>query len=71
MLVLGSIDDSDRMVHLGNHPDVTMCRPCARWAAKEAREIEGRDRTGPLVNMRDGFRRDAAVVSGGVHQGFG
>ena len=41
----GSIDDPDRMVHLGNHPEVMMCRPCARWAAKEAWEIEDRDKT--------------------------
>ena len=34
-----------------------MCRACARWAAKEAWEIEDRDKTGVLVNMRDRFRR--------------
>jgi hypothetical protein len=45
------------MVHLGNHPEVAMCRPCARWAAKEAWEIEDRDKTGLLVNLRHRFRR--------------
>ena len=33
-----------------------MCRPCARWAAKEAWEIEDRDKTGVLVSLRDRFR---------------
>ena len=52
----GSMNDPDRMVHLGNHPEVGICRACARWAAKEAGEIEDRDRTGPLVLLRDGLR---------------
>jgi hypothetical protein len=52
----GVIDDPERMVHLGNHPEVALCRPCARWAAKEAWEIEDRDKTGVLVSMRDRFR---------------
>jgi hypothetical protein len=45
------------MVHLGNHPEVALCRPCARWAAKEAWEIEDRDKAGALVNMRGRFRQ--------------
>ena len=53
----GSIDAPDRMVHLGNHPEVATCRPCARWAAKEAWEIEDRAKTGPLVTLRDRFRK--------------
>jgi hypothetical protein len=44
------------MIHLGNHPEVVMCRPCARWAAQEAWEIEDRDKTGVLASMRDRFR---------------
>lgn len=52
------------MVHLGNHPEVAVCRPCARWAAKEAWGIEDRDKTGPLVNMRDRFRRLRREVRG-------
>jgi len=53
----GSINDPERMVHLGDHPDVSMCLPCARWAATEAWELEDRDKTGPLVDMRDRFRQ--------------
>ena len=52
----GSTDDPDRLVHLGNHPEVALCRPCARWAAKQAWEIEDRDKTGLLVKLRDRFR---------------
>jgi hypothetical protein len=44
------------MIHLDNHPEVEMCRLCARWAAKEAWEIEDRDKTGVLASMRDRFR---------------
>jgi hypothetical protein len=45
------------MVHLGNHPEVALCLPCARWAAKQAWEIEDRDRAGVVVGLRDRFRR--------------
>src|SRR5690242_1775758 len=48
----GSTDDPDRMVHLANHPEVALCRPCARWAAKQAWEIEDRDKIGVLRMMR-------------------
>lgn len=52
----GAIDDPERMVHLGNHPEVAMCLPCARWAAKEAWKIEDRERTGVLVSARARLR---------------
>ena len=52
----GAVDDPERLVHLGNHPEVALCVRCARWAAKEAWEIEDRSRTGPLVRTRDRFR---------------
>jgi hypothetical protein len=44
------------MVHLGNHPEVALCLPCVRWAAKQSRQIEDRTRTGPLVRVRDRLR---------------
>ena len=50
------MNDPRLMVHLGNHPEVGVCRPCARWAAKEAWEIEDRDSAGALVLGRDGLR---------------
>lgn len=52
----GSIEDPDGMVRLGNHPEVALCRACARWAAKEAWKVEDRDKTGVLVIMRERFR---------------
>src|SRR6476620_10713289 len=65
----GSVNDPHRMVHLGNHPEVGLCRPCARWAAKEASEIEDRYRTGPLVLGRDGLRTVRRfVIARGWHR---
>ncbi len=52
----GRIEDAARMVHLGNHPEVTLCLRCARWAAKQAKEIEDLTRTGRLVWVRDRLR---------------
>src|SRR5262249_3880351 len=52
----GSIYDPGRMVHLGNHPEGARCLACAGWAAKEAWEMEDRDRTDVLATVRDRFR---------------
>lgn len=65
----GANDDPGQMVHLGNHPEVTLCRGCARWAAKQAWEIDDRAKTGPLVLARDRFRNlRQAVVDRGWHR---
>jgi hypothetical protein len=60
------------MVHLGNHPEVALCLRCARWAAKQAWEIEDRDRTGALVLARDRFRalRSRVVDRGWQHNRY-
>jgi hypothetical protein len=65
----GTIDDPDRMIHLGNHPEVMLCVRCGHWAAKEASEIEDRAKTGPLVLARDRFRalRRSVVQRGWQH----
>jgi hypothetical protein len=65
----GAIDDPARMVHLGNHPEVALCIRCARWASKEAWEIEDRRKTGLLVRARDRFRtlRRGVVLRGWHH----
>jgi hypothetical protein len=63
----GSVNDPDRMVQLGNHPEVVLCLGCARWAAKEAGEIEDRDRSGLLPRVRDRLR---AVREGVVYRGW-
>jgi hypothetical protein len=61
------VDDPDRMVHLGNHPEVALCLRCARWASKQAWEIEDRTKTGPLVIARDRFR---ALRRGVIDRGW-
>jgi hypothetical protein len=65
----GRIDDPTVMVHLSNHPEVALCRTCARWAAKQAWEIDDRSKTGRLVIARDRFRNvRQAVVDRGWHR---
>src|SRR3954447_11099545 len=63
----GRTDDPALMVHLGNHPEVAMCRQCARWAAKQAWEIDDRFKSGPMVIARDRFRNLRQAV---VHRGW-
>jgi hypothetical protein len=65
----GSTEDPTRLVHLGNHPEVTLCTACARWASKEAAEIEDMTRTGFAVKVRDGLRHARRkVVEKGWHE---
>jgi hypothetical protein len=63
----GTVDDPTQMVHLGDHPEVALCRGCARWAAKQAWEIEDRAKSGPLVTARDRFRNARQAV---IHRGW-
>ena len=53
----------DRMVRLGDHPEVALCLACARWAGKQAAAIEDQGRAGPMVTMRGWLRqaRTAAI----------
>jgi hypothetical protein len=65
----GTVDDPDLMVHLGNHPEVALCRSCARWAAKQAWQIDDRSKTGVSVVARDRFRNlRHEVVRRGWHR---
>lgn len=65
----GTVDDPTLMIHLGNHPEVALCRRCARWAAKQAAEIDDRANSGPLVAVRDRFRKlRRAVIDRGWHR---
>jgi len=52
----GLVEDPSRMVRLGNHPEVSLCLRCARWAAKQAAELEDLGRTGLLVLLRNRLR---------------
>lgn len=64
----GAIDDPATQVHLGNHPEVTVCTRCAHSISKWAREIEDQSRTGIAVRARDEFRRARkTVVKRGWH----
>ncbi len=64
----GTIEDPTRLVHLGNHPEVTVCTRCAHSISKWAGEIEDQSRTGVAVGARDGFRRlRKTVVQRGWH----
>jgi hypothetical protein len=68
----GVIDDPAKLVHLGNHPEATICTRCAHSISKWASEIEDRSRTGVAVRARDQFRRPrkSAVRHGWHHTGL-
>lgn len=63
----GAIEDSAKVVHLGNHPEVALCMRCARWASKQANEIEDSSRTGLAVMLRNRARVARGVV---IHKGW-
>lgn len=64
----GAGGDPATMVHLGNHPEVTVCVRCAHSISKWAGEIEDRSRSGLAVRARDRFRQvRKAVVRHGWH----
>lgn len=65
----GTIEDPTQVVHLGNHPEVTVCTRCAHSISKWASEIEDQSRTGLAVRARDQFRRlRNMVVQRGWHR---
>jgi hypothetical protein len=66
----GTIEDPAQLVHLGNHPEVTVCTRCAHSVSKWAWEIEDQSRTGLAVRGRNQFRRlRKTVVQHGWHRG--
>lgn len=46
----------DKMVHLGNHPEVHLCPQCAHFVHQQAWEIEDQDRHGFGATARDRIR---------------
>jgi hypothetical protein len=65
----GMIRDPATLVHLGRHPEVTVCTGCAHSLSRSAWEIEDQARTGLAVRVRDRLRRlRANVVRRGWHQ---
>ena len=57
-----TVDAPDRMVHLGNHPEVHLCLRCAHFVHQRAWEIEDHGKRGPAALTRDGFRNLCAEV---------
>lgn len=64
----GASSPGDRVVRLGNHPEVVLCLGCARLASKRAAEIEDADRSEIGRRARDSLRAARrAVVARGWH----
>ena len=64
----GRIEDPAHLVHLGNHPEVTVCTGCAHTLSKWAGQIEDQARIGAAVRVRDQFRRARrTVIARGWH----
>ncbi len=65
----GRIEPPDRVVRLGNHPEVAVCIRCAYSLKTWARAIEDRDRTGLAVRLRAAIRAARElVIRRGWHQ---
>jgi hypothetical protein len=56
------VQPPEKMVHLGNHPEVSICIRCAYSVKNWAWEIEDRARTGYAVRGRDSLRRARKTV---------
>lgn len=52
----GCSGGDERMVHLGEHPEVAVCIRCAHSLSKWAWELDDESKSGPAVKVRDGFR---------------
>jgi hypothetical protein len=65
----GRVEDPQNLVHLGNNPEVALCVGCARWAHRQGRAIEDRDKTGPIVRVKDELRSARRkVIQRGWHR---
>jgi hypothetical protein len=63
------IQPENAMVHLDNHPEVTICTRCAYSIKNWAWEIEDRSHGGHAARARDAFRRlRRHVIQRGWHQ---
>jgi hypothetical protein len=62
-------DAPERMVQLGNHPEVHLCLRCAHFVHQQAWEIEDEGTRGPGAFARDRLRNlRAEVMRRGWHQ---
>jgi len=55
-------DAPERMVQLGNHPEVHLCLQCAHYVHQQAWQIEDEGTRGPAAFVRDRFRNLRALV---------
>ena len=64
-----TVDAPDRMVQLGNHPEVHLCLQCAHYVHQQAWVIEDEGKRGPSAFVRDRFRNmRAEVIRRGWHR---
>ena len=57
------------MVHLGDHPEVAVCTPCAHSLSRWASDTDDRSRSGLAVRTRGRLRRlRTAVIRHGWHR---
>jgi len=62
-------DSPDRMVRLGNHPEVHLCLQCPHYVHQQAWEIEDEGKRGPAALVREGVRNlRAEVIRRGWHR---
>ena len=65
----GSIEAPDRIVRLGEHPEVHLCLQCAHFVHQQAWELEDVGKHGPAAFARDQFRNlRAEVIRRGWHK---
>lgn len=65
----GTERSSVELLHLGQHPEVNICLPCAHFLHKEAKRIEDQDRSGLGVRARDLARTGRQhVIEQGWHR---
>jgi hypothetical protein len=62
----------DSVVHLGNHPEVTVCLSCAHFLHQQAGDLEDAARHSPAARIRDGLRGlRRLVIRRGWHEKAG
>lgn len=58
----GRHQSAEDVVHLGDHPEVTVCLPCAHFLHQRARAREDEQAPSPAARVRDGVRAVRGLV---------
>ena len=67
--MLQTVGNPERMVRLGDHPEVRLCLRCAHFVHQRAWQIEDQGGGGPGGRVRDGLRiLRAGVLRRGWHR---